>query len=544
MLFRLVFLIACMSVSACFSDVSDEWLKFCKSSKDAILERSQDGEDTYLIQNEVYKEGKKTSVQRTKCVFNKAGKLVTLVRGYGSKYPRILHYTYDKDGNLRKIQKPNGVEIYFKYGDRLKRISSSDHTIDYMFKVDVNGEGKTITQFDRINQQSIMSQISKDKGLLKERFINGFTVRYSYKEGTNRLQKIDFGDLGWVENTYDDETKCSITKRYYGDGAYAYERRVQLFPDELKFQEDLICDLGESVVIFDQENKQLVRKSPYINDSYWLDQRDNVVKQEMNGKILEYTYDDFYHLVDLIQAYDSMGNPQDAVVNDLNELEHFRGIDCTYDVCGNLIEKRSKDGVEEFKYDALNRLIEVKNAKYHVKFTYDYLYRRLSKTVSSDEGTQKEVYAYNGTIECAIFDENGRFKALRICDPGIPGDDILSIETPEATYDPIYGISGNLLKLVNVETKEELSFKIDPFGVNLSKSAYPIPWVFQDTHYDHETNLVYFGRRYYDPSLLRWTTPDALRLIGMNFLGPIESMNLYCFCRNNPLKDVNIMGKL
>ncbi|MBN9378006.1 MAG: hypothetical protein BGO14_00790 [Chlamydiales bacterium 38-26] len=53
------------------------------------------------------------------------------------------------------------------------------------------------------------------------------------------------------------------------------------------------------------------------------------------------------------------------------------------------------------------------------------------------------------------------------------------------------------------------------------------PWRFASKHYDSETHLVYFGRRYYDPVMGRWTTPDPADYSD----GP----NLYTYLQNNPL---------
>ncbi|MDN3505082.1 MAG: RHS repeat-associated core domain-containing protein [Rhabdochlamydiaceae bacterium] len=60
---------------------------------------------------------------------------------------------------------------------------------------------------------------------------------------------------------------------------------------------------------------------------------------------------------------------------------------------------------------------------------------------------------------------------------------------------------------------------MDPFGSHLIGRRFVIPWVFQAKHFDQETALVYFGHRYYDPELMRWTSLDPL--------GPVDGMNPY-----------------
>ncbi len=52
---------------------------------------------------------------------------------------------------------------------------------------------------------------------------------------------------------------------------------------------------------------------------------------------------------------------------------------------------------------------------------------------------------------------------------------------------------------------------------------------------DHETNLVYFGKRYYDPFLARWMSTDPA--------GFKDALNLYQYALNNPFKFVDPNGE-
>jgi len=55
-----------------------------------------------------------------------------------------------------------------------------------------------------------------------------------------------------------------------------------------------------------------------------------------------------------------------------------------------------------------------------------------------------------------------------------------------------------------------------------------IPYAYSGKRYDSKTGLVYFGKRYYDPSLRRWLTPDPI--------GPFDHSNLYQYVLNNPFR--------
>ncbi len=112
----------------------------------------------------------------------------------------------------------------------------------------------------------------------------------------------------------------------------------------------------------------------------------------------------------------------------------------------------------------------------------------------------------------------------------------VAIETQNGIYAPLHDVQGNIAKLINTVTREVISFApLDPFGEDLQKKPIITPWVFSGKHYDFETNLIYFGHRYYDPSLKRWITPDPL--------GCIDSSNLYAYLLNNPFRYIDPNGQ-
>lgn len=75
----------------------------------------------------------------------------------------------------------------------------------------------------------------------------------------------------------------------------------------------------------------------------------------------------------------------------------------------------------------------------------------------------------------------------------------------------------------------------DKEGKLIQDSELGNPWRFSSKRVD-ETKLIYFGRRYYEPALGRWLTPDPLGYEG----GP----NLYAYVSNNPLSHFDLYGLL
>jgi len=55
-------------------------------------------------------------------------------------------------------------------------------------------------------------------------------------------------------------------------------------------------------------------------------------------------------------------------------------------------------------------------------------------------------------------------------------------------------------------------------------------------YYDDETELYYYGRRFYDPVLGRWINRDPIEEDG--------GLNLYAFCKNDPINKYDYLGLL
>ncbi|WP_068469970.1 RHS repeat-associated core domain-containing protein, partial [Candidatus Protochlamydia phocaeensis] len=71
-------------------------------------------------------------------------------------------------------------------------------------------------------------------------------------------------------------------------------------------------------------------------------------------------------------------------------------------------------------------------------------------------------------------------------------------------------------------------------GQDIAASQVGNPWRYASKRVDPETGWIYFGRRYYDPEIGRWTTPDPL--------GFADGPNLYAYLHHNPLSAFDAYG--
>ncbi|PLX40040.1 MAG: hypothetical protein C0608_10075 [Deltaproteobacteria bacterium] len=82
-------------------------------------------------------------------------------------------------------------------------------------------------------------------------------------------------------------------------------------------------------------------------------------------------------------------------------------------------------------------------------------------------------------------------------------------------------------------------YEYDPFG-NTAYAAGPSaatnPYRFSTKYLDTETNLYYYGYRYYSPELGRWINRDPIEEEG--------GLNLYGFVGNDPINAYDLLGQM
>jgi len=118
----------------------------------------------------------------------------------------------------------------------------------------------------------------------------------------------------------------------------------------------------------------------------------------------------------------------------------------------------------------------------------------------------------------------------------------------EKVYLPISDHNGNIQHLLQISGSSPqpsvvASYEYSPFGALVGfRSQVPgfsptdiCPFLFQTKYYDAETELYYFGYRYYDPNSCKWLSRDPK--------GEAGGINLSCFCLNDPVNNVDPDGR-
>ena len=309
---------------------------------------------------------------------------------------------------------------------------------------------------------------------------------------------LPLGDPGFIRYHIEDKLLIQID-RLSLEGQVMYTHKYHYNSAGCVVSEDLIGELG---TIFYLEN--CVVQSPYTYEKCEFDEQNHLIKHTKDDQTKEYEYDDAGRLI-YPSIYPNHG------YNQQGNLEY----------CEDFL----------YEYDEKGRLVSVITQTGNVVYEYDEQDRRVSRSCNG----VKENYVMLGLNEIAILDEEGCLKQLRI--PGLSAHkDIIksiAIETTNGIYCPFHDRQGNITKLINIQTKESISLKkADPYGRGLSKDI-PVPWIFSYKHYDPQTDLVYFGHRFYSPALGKWLTPDPAH----------QTDDPYQYCLYNPLMNFDPDGR-
>lgn len=254
----------------------------------------------------------------------------------------------------------------------------------------------------------------------------------------------------------------------------------------------------------------------------------------------------------------------------------------TYDLDGNLL----RDGRWVYVYDAENRLVAQytrgapedplrddptegaanlavwnalnannQNGGRRLEFTHDYLGRRVSKMVKAWSGaawTEATTrFVYDGWNLIAELNWNSSNSTTSLAKTFVWGLDwsgtlqgaggvggLLLIKDNGTLYQPHYDGNGNLMALTNRSTGAlAAAYEYDAFGNTIRESGTYVAnnsFRFSTKYTDLETGLVYYGLRYYSPSLGRFINRDPK--------GEYGGLNLYAFCRNNGVNSWDYLG--
>lgn len=180
-------------------------------------------------------------------------------------------------------------------------------------------------------------------------------------------------------------------------------------------------------------------------------------------------------------------------------------------------------------YDGLNQLISVQNGEMNASYTYGYDGLRRTKIVNSEKTT----HLYDGTELIVDIGGGSNYTA----DIYIRGTGLISKRhfyngmTSDVSY-YLQNAHGDIVNLTSETGDKTKTYRYDAFGVEKNADENDInPFRYSGEYFAKETGTIYLRARYYDPSIGRFITRDTVTGTPNDPL----SLNLYTYCRNNPI---------
>lgn len=477
--------------------------------------------------------------------YDSRGRPIQLIEAQGTQEERTTTYSYTPKGLLKETILPSGTHLAYSYTplDSLSCLSSSDGTIHLLYKYD---RLNRLTQStDLCTGQTTQRNYDAQGNLLKETLGNGLSLSHTYDSKSRRTALL-IPDGSSIRYIYDPLYLRSIA-RYSASGALLYEHQISSYDlSGHPLQELLIGDLGILTRSYDPAGHPSFLSSPF--STHQVIERDpdgNILQAKLDDVLSNYTYDSLSQLTQetgavshsfLFDAHSQrlQKNQEIYSANALLQIpSHLQ-----YDPNGNPIAQEDTT----YSYDALGRLIAAETPTVRLFFTYDALHRRLSKTVETLlngtwEETERLFFLYDDLHEIGALNAQNQIAQLRILGATTRAETgaAIAIELGDQVFAPIHDLYGNVHSLISLKDRNiAATYCYSAFGEEESSFFLPNPWRFASKRLDPETNLLYFGHRYYSPSLGRWLTPDPS--------GPIDGLNLYAFAHNNPLFYLDSFG--
>jgi RHS repeat-associated protein len=223
----------------------------------------------------------------------------------------------------------------------------------------------------------------------------------------------------------------------------------------------------------------------------------------------------------------------------------------SYDPDGNL----TNDGRWAYTWDAENRLVTMTvntnvGPQYQLAFAYDPKGRRIQKTVATNGvAVSTNKFLYDGWNLVAELQPNNAPIRSYVWGNDLSGSqqgaggvggllEVSCYGTTTTNCFPAYDGNGNVAALINAaDGTIAANYEYGPFGEVIRQTgpmAKVNPFRFSTKYQDDESDLLYYGYRYYKASTGTWPNRDPLREKG--------GMNLYVFVRNFPSGLIDAYG--
>ncbi|QIB70560.1 RHS repeat-associated core domain-containing protein [Aminipila butyrica] len=505
--------------------------------------------------------------QLTKYEYDQYGHLTVLTDPLGKKET----YIYDINGNMTSKTDKNGVVTRYAY-DGLSRKLSQSVTKNEATQSETMGYTQTGALAFTQNENLRTDYIYDDQGRkVKETDSNGVEKVYTYDtagnvktsvvkvNGTSKKELaytydkkdrlIQVYEAGMLVATYSYDANGNRNSLSYGNGdssAYTYNLANMVTSLNNKKGSDVLSSYDYTYYL--DGNQATKRDNKGRQTSYSYDGLGRLTKEAESGVsdaiTKTYTFDRANNrsamAVSGAEAY-IVGYTYDLNNRLTEETKQAGGkkdiTDYQYDANGNTISKKTEtvnEGAERqlasneaYTYDGFDRMTAVKNDVGDIAYAYKPDGLRISKTVNGIKTTQ----VWEGQDIALELDGSNAVTNRYIRGNGLIKSD------QNGWY--LFNTHGDVVQLADGAGNVTKGYVYDAFGNEKNiDSNDSNPFRYCGEYFDKETGDIYLRARYYDPEIGRFISEDS-------FTGDVNdplSLNLYTYCRNNPILYIDPSG--
>ena len=178
-----------------------------------------------------------------------------------------------------------------------------------------------------------------------------------------------------------------------------------------------------------------------------------------------------------------------------------------------------------------SELAQVKSAGIDIVYTYDPLNRKLDKTIfqknyKKSKKLSKIRYLYDEKREIGSFGENEKPNQLKVLGRSDKNNYYaVAFELDNEIFAPLYDNNKAISSLISLRKGLVESYRNSIFGESLisnssgkikKTSNYSNPWLFLEKKIDEEINLLYFGKKFFNPVKGIFLNPNPISFISSN----------------------------
>jgi RHS repeat-associated protein len=460
------------------------------------------------------------------------------ISSYVDKNASTTRFEYDNSGRLIKLICPNGSAIEYKY-DKFGRLvvkTEADRVTGYFYSERGNLIKVHISQ--GLNQHHTTQMEYNDRGQMVSISAEGLTTRFAYDHfGRKLLEESPMGTFTYMYNEkgllsarqaqfkgsnekfitnykYDNFNRVVEVSSPAGSYKYIWGKNNKIAAIEFGNGQKIVYSydkadrltgkrLGDKVLVaytYDALDRRIAATYLGVSWKYAYDQYSQLIKAEssLNEKY-EYDYDAIGNRTKAI----TLASTQKFTFNNLNQINTNGYV---YDAWGNMVKA---PGIK-YKYDLKNRLVEYKKGGLTISYTYDALDQRINAV----QNGKRTDFLMSGMVEYARKAGNkAQYHTLgldlqnSLDRTSAVGAILASSDAFGSGFNYLYDGSGNVIASCDNGgvIKDKLTYS--PFGRQTSGAK--LLFTFSTKAVD-QSNMSYYGYRFYSTDLGRWNKKDPL----------------------------------